>query len=481
MEREAGPAPPSEAAPGAAGARDPERPAIPPFRRNVLLLSVAWCFGVAAAFMQLSATTLAVAELYDESKSTLPLGVLMASAAVFAALVPHMTPRYGKWRVYGTATCLGMVMAAVELAVVYTVGKGINENGGVVDPEDGRLVFIVIMVSCVPQGFVYACANNFRLTSVDYAVEKRQIPIAISMTMGGGIAAALVGPLLAIASRDLGDVKFAGSFLHLFLLYVALLLTLSRIEFIKASRPGSQEVLDANAAAGLPPPRSLKQLLLQWDFFIALLVQVVTFATMGALMSATPVSMRNEGFSYALITTTIVLHLMGMYVPSFWIGKVVTRFGIGKVMVAGLAVEMIGALLFLIQRSAPIYICGIVLVGVGWNFGFISATSRIGMLATEAEKPRLHALNDTPVLASLGISFLTSGPLYTSLGWENLALLNSVIIIATFIVVVIREARLIANYAGASNEFAEVPAKSRAAEVEQQTSAEEPADHLAEV
>lgn len=422
-------------------AEEPQMKHVPAFRRNVLLLSAAWCFGAAAAFMQLSSTTLAVAGLYDSSVATIPVGILMASAAFGAACVPILTSKYGKLPIYVILNLFGLAAAVAELAVVIVVGKRTDANGDEVAVEDGKLAFLVIAICSVPQGFAYAAANNFRLISMEYAVRPEQIPIAVSMTMAGGILSAAVGPTLAIATKDLGSYEFAGSYLHLTIIYCLLLLILPNIEYINhfQDRAKAAAAMQKGALDDEPAPRSFLQLALQGDFIIANFVQVISFTTMGGLMSATPVSMQSHGFEYSLSTTTIVVHLMGMYLPSFWTGKVVARFGNVPIMLLGLGVLAFGAFLLLSGAYLPVYIISLFLIGVGWNLAFIASTSRIGLLATPAEKHRLHALNDPPVLASLGVSFIISSPLSTALGWNFYAIFNGLIVVVAIVIVMIRE------------------------------------------
>jgi len=209
----------------------------------------------------------------------------------------------------------------------------------------------------------------------------QKVAMAVSWTLAGGVFAPFLGPLLAIVTRDLGDWELAGNFLPLFALYLFMFVILFLVDF----RGAEAEKASENVGLEEEKVRPFRGIVFNFDYMVAVMTQAVSFGSMAALMSGTPVAMRAEGISFDLITAAIVSHLLGMYLPSFITSDLVRIFGSSTMALAGLVILIGGALFFLIEREAWIFIVAITIVGVGWNFAFIPSFARLGPLLRDNE------------------------------------------------------------------------------------------------
>ena len=231
---------------------------------------------------------------------------------------------------------------------------------------------------------------------------------AISLVMAGGVIAAIIGPQLAISSQNLlGDAEFAGAFVGLLGLYILALVLLFFTHIPK-------EVLgEQNEKA-----RPLKQILLQPTFIVAVIVAMVSYVVMNLLMTATPLAMARCGFSFAQAANVIEWHVLGMFVPSFFTGNLIARFGLNRMMYAG-AVLMLACIgINLTGVSEWHFWTALLLLGVGWNFMFISATQMVTSTYKPAEKAKSQAANEFIVFSMVTVSALSSGWMEAALGWQ---------------------------------------------------------------
>ncbi|MGB0467155.1 MAG: MFS transporter [Pontibacterium sp.] len=229
---------------------------------------------------------------------------------------------------------------------------------------------------------------------------------AISLVMAGGIIAAIAGPTLAISSQKWVDVPFQGAFIGLLGLYVLALVLLSLIRIPPAP---------ADEHSG--PARPIREIMAQPDFITAVVVGMVGYAVMNLLMTATPLAMDRCGYSFGSVVNVIEWHVLGMFVPSFFTGSLVNRFGIKTIIYTG-ALLLIGCILInLTGTSEWHFFTALLLLGVGWNFMFIPATQMLVGTYKPAEKSKSQAANEFLVFGMVTLSALTSGWLEASLGW----------------------------------------------------------------
>ena len=261
-------------------------------------------------------------------------------------------------------------------------------------------------------------ANNsmvmqYRFAAIEY-VEPERAGHAISIVMSGALAAAWLGPEIAVRAADLVDgARYAGSFFAGTGLYVlaALLLALT---------PDSTRVAHVDPR----PPRSLSEFAAQPDFRLAVLAALVSYAVMSFIMTATPISMHVVDLHDEVATKQVIQgHLLAMYMPSLASGWIIARLGIRPVIVAGaLLMACCIAIAAFAGHSVLHYAWALMLLGVGWNLMFIAGTTLLTRTYRPHERVQVQTLNDFLVFGSQGAASLLAGLALAAIGWELLNL-----------------------------------------------------------
>ena len=230
---------------------------------------------------------------------------------------------------------------------------------------------------------------------------------AISMVMAGGVLAAVAGPQLAVSSQEwIEAIPFQGAFVGLLILYVIALVLLSLIRIPAASGDEHHG-----------PTRPIREILAQPNFISAVVAGMVGYAVMNLLMTATPLAMQRCGYEFSTVANVIEWHVLGMFLPSFFTGSLVNRFGIKPMIYTGAALFVGCILINMTGTSEWHFFIALLLLGVGWNFMFIPATQLLTGTYKPAEKAKSQAANEFLVFGVVTLSALTSGWLEASLGW----------------------------------------------------------------
>ncbi|WP_417222592.1 MFS transporter [Amphritea sp.] len=255
---------------------------------------------------------------------------------------------------------------------------------------------------------------------------------AISLVMAGGVIAAVLGPNLAISSRSwLDDSVFSGAFIGLLLLYVVALVLLSFVRL--ANGDGSTHEVKTS--------RPISEIVLQPVFIVAVTVGMVGYAVMNLIMTVTPVAMARCGFEFSTAAWVIEWHVLGMFLPSFITPRLISRLGLLSVMLLGAVLMLLCILLNLHGVSEWHFWGALLLLGVGWNFMFISATQLVTSTYKPAEKSKSQAANEFLVFGVVTISAFSSGWLESVLGWQMLnTLMIPVLAWAVLVIMVFRKA-----------------------------------------
>lgn len=163
--------------------------------------------------------------------------------------------------------------------------------------------------------------------------------------------------------------------------------------------------------------RSIFAIACQRTFLIAALGAFVSWSAMAIQMSATPLAMSGAGHSFIQVTTAVEYHLLGMFIPSFFTGTLCNWLGTRLVMLIGLLTQLTGTLLF--QRGFDVghFNLGLIIVGVGWNFGYVGASVLLTKSYRPDEKTKAHSLYEAIVMLSISISFFSSAFAEQFLGW----------------------------------------------------------------
>ncbi len=272
--------------------------------------------------------------------------------------------------------------------------------------------FVLLCVATLFTGMFNAFWQYLRFAAADvadaYAPDLKEK--AISWVLAGGIAGGVIGPELSKLTRDALPVAFAGTYATLTLAAIIGLAVCSRLHI-----PNSK-----GTAAG--PARPLGTVLAQPALIVAVLVGAVSYGAMNLLMTATPLAMKVCGFGYPDAADVIKWHVIAMFAPGFFSGALVKRFGKLQVMLGG-CVLMFGAIV--VAHGGLSYWhfwSSLVLLGLGWNFMFVGATTLLTTTYTPAEKSKVQGINDLVVFLVMMTSSAASGALVSTTGWLDLNL-----------------------------------------------------------
>ena len=240
---------------------------------------------------------------------------------------------------------------------------------------------------------------------------------AISFVLAGGVAAAIIGPVLARFGGTLLSIQYLGTFLLL------AMVTVLAIGTLLTFRPSPiSTVLDSTTEE---TKRSWLQMIMQPTYLVAMFAAASGQGIMILGMTAAPIAMTSYGHELTSTALVIQLHVLGMFVPSFFTGALITRFGVLQIMFAG-AILLLGHILFAFSGVGfSSFAIALVLLGVGWNFLFIGGTTLLTTTYTSAERARAQATNDLVIFIIGFISSFSSGAILHATDWQmtNLLLL----------------------------------------------------------
>jgi len=262
-------------------------------------------------------------------------------------------------------------------------------------------------------GNYQAFAQFYRFAAGE-AADNAFRPRAISLVMGGGVIAALAGPMLARLGGPLMAPEYLGSFIIMAvvsLIAVGVLLGFHDSE--KATGPTDS----------MGEGRPWQEIVMQPAYLVALFGAASGYGIMILAMTATPIAMVHHQHALGTAATVIQLHVLGMFLPSFFTGSLIARFGVLRIMFAG-AVLLLGHILMTMTGTGfNSFASALVLLGVGWNFLYIGGTTLLTTTYAPAEKARAQAINDMAIFAvGLTCSF-SAGGLLESLGWQRMNLM----------------------------------------------------------
>ena len=217
------------------------------------------------------------------------------------------------------------------------------------------------------------------------------------------------GPSLARATVDLfAPVLFAGTYAALAVVQMAIAGVVLMIRL-----PPQDEA--ERSGHGRP----LGEIIRQPIFIVALLGATISYAVMSFLMSITPVAMREHHFDFTDSTFVIQSHILGMYLPAFFTGHLIARFGVLEVMLAGAGLLVTCVCINLAGTAFLNFVAALTLVGVGWNFLFVGATTLLTECCTAAEKAKTQGFNEFIVFGTIAMGTLTSGTVQHAFGWSG--------------------------------------------------------------
>ena len=352
--------------------------------------------------------------------------------------------------IIGTQFAPSLDLATLPVAlVVVGVASSTLPTGRLLDRFGRRLVFIgygflaigsalVAAFSLVASSFAGFCmaafligwaaaaGHQYRFAALE-AVPAEMAPKATSVLLFGGVLAAFIGPELAVRGRALLATDYAGSFLLLSLSYLAGLVIIS---FYR----------DTNVAGGehKRAGRPLREILRSPPIIVAVSAAAIGYGVMSFLMVATPISMHNHaGHSLEATKFVIQSHIAAMYLPSLLYASLLARLGFSGMLWSGLAIYLFCLLVALFDTSILNYWTALVLLGIGWNFLFLSGTNLLPSGYRPEERFRVQSINDFMVFSVQAVVSLNSGWFLFHWGWRGI-LLSCIPLIAAFSLLLIK-------------------------------------------
>ena len=324
--------------------------------------------------------------------ATLPITAYVAGGALFAGLVGRHQRAWGRQRAFQLGLCVAIATTAL-CAWAALSGQ-----------------FWLLVAGTLLAGYYNANAGLYRFAATELVTPPFK-ERAISWVLAGGILGAVAGPNLARLTRNALPVEFVGAYAALAGVALASLLTISFIRFPPL-------VLPTPAAPG----RKLAVIAAQPVFIVAAFACAFGYGVMNLLMAATPIAMAMCSHPFESTALVLEWHVLGMFVPSFFTGSLIKRFGALRVMAVGLVLEASCIAVALSGVELMRFLIALFTLGVGWNFLFIGGTSLFTQAYRPEEKTTAQAAMDTIIFATMTITSFSSGALVTTQGWTWLNL-----------------------------------------------------------
>ncbi len=320
--------------------------------------------------------------------ATLPVTGYVVGGALAAPLVARTQYLWGRKRSFQ----LGLVVAIGSAALCAYAAAHSN--------------FWLLVAATVIAGFYNANAALYRFAGPELvmpAFKER----AISLVLAGGIIGAFTGPNLASATRDLLPVPFAAAYLSLIGVALLALVLLSLIRFPAHVAP----------VAGAHRGRPLAEIARQPVFIVAVAAGALGYGVMNLLMAATPIAMARCGLPFSSAALVLEWHVLGMFVPGFFSGHLIRRFGALPIMAVGAALNAVCIAVALQGVELMHFLAALLVLGIGWNFLFTGATTLLTSAYRPEEKTRVQGAMDFCVFSTMALSSFASGALVTTRGW----------------------------------------------------------------
>lgn len=366
-----------------------------PMHRQVLILAIAQALFQTVSVLVMTVGALAGSHLTSRPElATTPIATMFLGTAVAMFPASSWMTKVGRRAGFLVGGSLG-VLAGLVAALGLWMGS-----------------LTVLAMGTFLVGTYQAFAQFYRFAASEVADDHFR-PKAISLVLGGGIVAALLGPTLGRFGGDLLHPLYLGSFLLLSLVSLLAIGVLSGLEMPK----GETAQINHDKA------RPWGQIVKQPTYLVALFGAATGYGIMILAMTATPLAMVHHHHGLGAAATVIQLHVLGMFLPSFFTGALISRVGVLRVMLLGVLTLSAHVLMTWTGTGFYSFASALVLLGVGWNFLYIGGTTLLTTTYSPAEKGRAQATNDMTIFAvGLACSF-GAGGLLQVFGWQTLNLL----------------------------------------------------------
>ncbi len=321
--------------------------------------------------------------------ATLPISLIVFGSMTTAPWLSPFMQRHGRKAGFFLGAFGGAIGAAIAAYGLHSAS------------------FILLLVGSYFTGIYMSAQGFFRFAATDTASDSFK-PKAISYVMAGGLVSALFGPQLNKLVQDAFVVPFLGSYVAVVVINLVGMLLFLGLDLPKVKAAGS----------ALAPKRTRREILSDPRIIVAMICGMVSYALMNLVMTSTPLAVVGCGFSKNNANDIVSAHVIAMFAPSFFTGHLITRFGVTKIIGAGLAILTAAGIVALSGVTLTNFYGALILLGLGWNFGFIGATTLLSGAHRPEERGMVQGINDLVVFGCVTLASLASGGLLNCSGGD---------------------------------------------------------------
>jgi MFS family permease len=380
--------------------------------RNSSRYSLGFLFCAQAVFISVTILSFTFAGLVgslltpDPKNATLPVALFSLSTLFLIFPASLLMKKVGRKKGFLVGGFLGILSGIVGVMAIYSNS------------------FILFCISNMLLGGYQAFSQFYRFAAIELS-ENIHAASAVSITLTGGIVGAIVGPTLgSMINHWMPLYHYAEVYM---LTSMLSLLGILFLFFIKTPKP-QEEVLPSFK-------ESLRHLTKQQKFIVALINVCIAYFLMVIFMTGTPLSMHHQGFDITHINLVIQWHVLGMYLPSFFIGKILNKFGLSKGYKFACVLFFISLLFIYYGVSFISFSAALILIGVAWNIMYMAGSIIVGTCDSQ-NKAVIQAVNETCIFFTYSLAAYLSGILVATIQWQGMSLFSiPFIVIALFSVI----------------------------------------------
>ncbi|MDJ0629144.1 MAG: MFS transporter [Rhodobacter sp.] len=265
--------------------------------------------------------------------------------------------------------------------------------------------FTIFLIGSFFTGIYMSAQGFYRFAAADTASAEFR-PKAISYVMAGGLVSAVIGPQLVKVTSEAMVVPFMGTYMAVIAVNAVGSLLFLFLDIPKPPAPTQES----------EKGRSRRELLKTPRIAVAIICAMVSYALMNLVMTSTPLAVVGCGFSQNLAADVVTGHVLAMFAPSFFTGHLINRFGVERIVAAGLLILAAAGVVAIAGVDIGNFFIALILLGVGWNFGFIGATTMLAGAHSPEERGRVQGMNDMLVFGCVTVASLASGGLMNCSG-----------------------------------------------------------------
>ena len=319
--------------------------------------------------------------------ATLPISLIVLGSMLSANPLSFIMQKYGR-----RAGFLLGTLGGASGGIIGCIGLYLSD-------------FSIFLIGSFLSGIYMSAQGFYRFAATDTA-SKGFKPKAISYVMAGGLISAIIGPQLVKLTSSSLIIPFLGTYLSVILLNL-----IGAFLFLYLKIPLPRPEQNKNYGS-----RSYAQILKTPELLVAIICAMVAYALMNLVMTSTPLAVVGCGFTESNAADIVSMHVLAMFIPSFFTGHLIVRFGNIKIITAGLLILSVSGIVALSGISLANFSIALVLLGIGWNFGFIGATSLLAKSHGPEERGKIQGLNDFIVFGGVTVASLASGGLMNCAG-----------------------------------------------------------------